>query len=171
MQKVTRFDKGTAQVVGDGAIKALAEYAKGLGLSVQGKGGSFDGSGGSFTLRVGFALLQKDGKPFDQAAEDFRRDAFIYDLQPSDLGAAFNLHGERYTVVGLNPRKRLRPILIARARDGKRFCLSAEDTAKKLRPMASLPTAQRRPLIQMPNPPADGGASDHEAEVEFEAKS
>lgn len=37
MTKIERFDTKGARLVHEGAVKALADYAKGLGLTVKGK--------------------------------------------------------------------------------------------------------------------------------------
>lgn len=133
--KIASFDKQVAKKVGEDAVKLLTEYAKGLGLSVQNKGGTFDA--GTFTMKVGFALLEKDGKPYDsvleRAVEDFRQNAELFDLKTSDLGVTVSFRDESYKIIGLSTKNKF-PILVERVGDGKRLCLRSEDVVQKLHP-------------------------------------
>lgn len=133
MTKIERFDTKGARLVHEGAVKALADYAKGLGLTVKAVGGSFDDN--AFTAKMRFTVTERNGKVVDTAADDFRKNADLFGLKPSDLGMTFISGGETFMVVGLLPNKRAYPVLVERERDKKRMCFRAEGVERKLHPL------------------------------------
>jgi hypothetical protein len=107
-KKITAFDRKACREVSDLVGVELESLAKRLGLQVTTKGGSF--TNGSYTLKVEFAVKNKDGTAKTREAEAFSAMASAVGLDPADLGATFNTGGKVYTITGLKTRARKRPI-------------------------------------------------------------
>lgn len=153
MTKIEGFNRQTVRLVQEGAVKALADYAKKLGLTVKAVGGSFDDN--ILTAKIQFTVTEREGQKVDPAADDFRKYATVYDLQPADLGRVFLMRGEEYTVAGLLMYKRSKPVLVTRSRDKKRFSMTPEDVARLLHVGTK---AERAPLLDFPNAAVRGAA-------------
>lgn len=147
MGNIERFDTKAARLVHEGAIKALADYAKGLGLTVKAVGGRFNDN--ALTAKIEFAVTVRGGQRVEPAADDFRKYMTLFDFKAEDLGATFQNRGESFKLVGLLPNKRAFPVLGERLSDGKRMCFRAEDVVKKLHP--GRPTLS--PLVDVPGAP------------------
>lgn len=69
---------------------------------------------------------EETGEAYNEEAEQFKRFAVFYGLDPEDLGRSFRGYsGHLLTIVGANPRNRRYPILATRE-DGRRMKISAE---------------------------------------------
>jgi hypothetical protein len=69
----------------------------------------------------------------DRSAENFKRMALLYGLNPEDLGKTFTTAQQTYTIVGLNPKSRKFPV-IAKRSDGKTFKFPIDVIRLKLGP-------------------------------------
>ena len=81
------------------------------GLTVRAKGGSYSDT--EFTARIGF-------EDANSGEATFKKYASLYDLKDDDFGTTFTARGRRYTVSGIAPTRRSKPILATRD-DGKEF--------------------------------------------------
>jgi hypothetical protein len=106
------IDKQLANKIGKEVEQALQEVAARHGLTVEIRGGSFDS--GSFRPKVEF-------KTSDADANEFRRYAALFDLDPDDFGAEFSHKGKTYRISGIAPRSSVRPILVTEVGTDKVF--------------------------------------------------
>ena len=65
------------------------------------------------------------GTPVNAFAEQFKRLCVVYGMKESDLGTTVSMGGRKYTLVGLNPKRRAKPLIIKRD-DGKEFISTVE---------------------------------------------
>ncbi len=124
--KITTFDRSTCRDVSERIAKALAPLAQELGVSITPRGGSY--GPGHYTLKVEVATIATDGKVRTKQSEDFQTLAKLYGMSPNDLGRTFRSGGKEYTIAGLAPRKRARPIIASCG--GREYCFAAEDVKR-----------------------------------------
>lgn len=74
--------------------------------------------------------LGENGQVRNEAEEDFKEYASVYDLKPSDLGKRFTFQGKPYTISGLNTRAKKFPIE-AKGRNGT-YKFAARDVRQAL---------------------------------------
>jgi len=94
--------------------------------------GSVSYTDNTATFKVVGSEVSEDGEVFSQEAEDFKRHAASYGLQPSDLGKEFNSRGNLFVITGLKSRRRKYPISATEVRSGKAFKFGADSIAAKL---------------------------------------
>lgn len=87
--------------------------------------------GATVTFKLEAAPMDMNGDATSKTAEDFKRGAYLFGLQPTDLGREFIANGARYKVTGLAIKSRRFPILVERE-DGKVFKFPAETVKLKL---------------------------------------
>lgn len=97
---------------------ALKEVGDKHGVKLE--AGSASYSTGTFTLKINGGLLKEDGSAVQKEAEDFKRYAKMFGLEPEDLGQKFKSNGKEYTISGLATRKSKYPIL-AKDAQGKTY--------------------------------------------------
>jgi len=107
-------------------IAPQIEQALGNGYKVSCCGASFNDHNAIIKLEI--AEVSEGGEAQTKIAVDFRHHAGRYGLDPDDLGRAFSLHGEQYTISGLKPRSRKYPIVVTRS-DGKMFNFTGTSVA------------------------------------------
>lgn len=72
----------------------------------------------SFTLnnvifKIEFAVVAPDGTAMTREAEDFVQHAACWGLSPGDLGQTISHAGQRLRIVGMHPRSKRAPIIVA----------------------------------------------------------
>jgi hypothetical protein len=93
MGKVEKFDKETANAVGNEMIEAVKSVGERYGLTLCRSSGKYDD--GSLTERYEFRVANADEITFKKYAK-------LYGLSPDDLGKSFeNERGEKLTITGL----------------------------------------------------------------------
>jgi len=85
--------------------------------------------GDTVELKIEAAPILADGSAISKEAEDFKRYAMDYGLEPSDLGRTFDSNGWTFTLTGLRPGRPKFPLL-ARRSDGKIFKFPIERLAR-----------------------------------------
>jgi hypothetical protein len=98
----------------------------GLGLSVKGAGGTYLGP--VYTMKLEFGVIGADGEAATAASRDFDRCAGAFGLKGVALGDTFESGGKTFTISGLAPRKRKRPLLATW--NGRTFCFPASDVIR-----------------------------------------
>jgi hypothetical protein len=107
-QKVTEITQElckTLRVEINAALKSVGD-AHGVTLAL----GNINYSESKATARI--TIISAGGNP---QADDFRRWATGYGLDPTDLGKDIEIEGVSYTIVGINPGSGVRPIMLRRA--------------------------------------------------------
>ena len=97
---------------------ALVEFGKEFGVSVDTGKASFSDT--SVTFKVEFAEVAANGVVMSRDAKTLQMLAASYGLPEDALGREFNHRGNRFKILGLNPRCTRFPVEVERA-DGKRF--------------------------------------------------
>lgn len=108
--RITGFDRRTTEALGDDLVAELQEFAASRGITVKMAGGSFGGA--SATLKLEFGI-----EGVDRLADDFRKYAETFGLQPTDLGRKFTIGSRQFTITGLDIKRRARPVVIRRDGD------------------------------------------------------
>lgn len=79
-----------------------------------------------YGIELGYDVVQPDGSVKDAKAIDFDNYALMMGVQPHvKVGSSFFYGGETYTVVGLYPKKRKRPVAIRSDSGVERICAPA----------------------------------------------
>lgn len=65
--------------------------------------------------------IGEQGEAVDKDAEMFKRAAGLIGLKPTDLGREFVSRGEKFKLVGYNPRRSKYPFVCVKVSNGKRF--------------------------------------------------
>jgi hypothetical protein len=121
---IETMDKQAAKRVGDAVAKALDGVARELGLRLVMKGGRFDPVGGTFSPKVEFKLAGEAGA--QAVRKQFEHYASMFGLDPAWYGKTFLSGDTTYMVVGLDLKRRKRPVIGARSTDGRRFVFTTE---------------------------------------------
>ena len=131
LKKVTEWNKPECRRVTEEVNKALAEVGRKLGINIQRSGNAtYDNS--TFRFKVECSLIGENGEVRSREAEDFKRFASIYGLEPEHFGATFKTwDGSEYTITGLNMKARKRPI-IAKNIQGKSYVFPASEVKAHL---------------------------------------
>lgn len=115
---------------------ALKEVGDQYGIDLRVKGNfrySLEGTG-SVAFKMEAHNRGKGGETVDPFIADlekgFANYAYRYNLE-GQLGAEFKANGASYTVIGMKPRSKTRPIVVKR-KDGKMFKMTAETVQRGL---------------------------------------
>lgn len=109
-------DRAKAKLVVDEASALLDDLGKRHGLVLTSKRGSFTGE----TVNIRFGLVEAESSE-DAERKRFREAAGLFGLTVADYGRTFKYHdGATYTVVGIRPKARKRPVL-AKSQNGKTY--------------------------------------------------
>lgn len=127
MSKIKEFNKAECGKLGKAVEAELVKVGKRFGIDIQFRGGTFSGS--EFTFRVRATTLDTNGAVKDKKAENFKKLASLYGMNPNDLGRTFTSGYSKYEIVGLNPSAHKYPIIVRDVKTNKRFKLSS-DTVK-----------------------------------------
>ncbi len=93
-------------------------------------GGKFTSVECTYKLQV---TPHVDGQVVSKDAEDFKRLATYYGLQPTDLGREIDYNGQKMKITGLRPSKRRFPIIALEVSTGKQFFLIANSVVNAIR--------------------------------------
>lgn len=125
MEKITAVTRDTARVVGEELRAAVADIAAKHGLTVRPSKLIYDPMSG--TIRLPVELVTDAG-----AATD----ATLLGLPADIIGRHFTTGGERYKVIGLNPRRPKYCVSVERCRDGHKMAF-ASGVSRLLEPSAT----------------------------------
>ena len=110
--KITKFDRPSLKFLRgeiDTALKAVADKH-----DIVLKLGNISFSGNNASMKVEASVKNASGEVITKEAEDFKRQAMFYGLEPSDLGKTVTMRGQKYTICGLKPKSTKYPILAKR---------------------------------------------------------
>lgn len=112
------MDRARAKRLAAAIVAALQPLAEREGLQIRARGGRISDTAlmakiECSELSGGVAQTPERGAFIEQAT--------LYGLEASDLDAEIKHRGVTYRIVGLSPRKRRYPIVMARQPDGKLF--------------------------------------------------
>lgn len=130
MENVCQIDKVMLSALRHDLDAALIAIAEKHGLTL--KVGNISFTERTFVAKVEGALLNADGSATDRRAEDFKRYAHMFGLEPEWLGRTFKWGGREFKVAGLNTKGKTMPVIGERA-DGKRFKFTVESVQLSLR--------------------------------------
>ena len=122
---ITEFDRPTLRALRGEIAAALKAVATKHGIALTAAGVSFDAQ--RFTLKIEGAVIGADGK-----AGSFAQHAHLFGLAPGDLGKRIMLGGKRFTIVGLRPNARKRPVLLEDANGNRNVVASADSVLRAL---------------------------------------
>ena len=94
-------------------------------IALTAAGVSFDAQ--RFTLKIEGAVIGADGK-----AGSFAQHAHLLGLAPGDLGKRIMLGGKQFTIVGLRPNARKRPVLLEDGNGNRNVVASADSVLRAL---------------------------------------
>lgn len=119
-KKGAKLDRKTVRNIGEEMERELEAVAKKYGVQIERGGATFDPNGNFATYKIKVSTVADDGTVMSKEAEDFKRKAGRFGLDPEMLGKGFKHNGETFTVVGLAAKAKKYPVLVERA-DGKAF--------------------------------------------------
>ncbi len=129
---ITTFDKGVLSRLGDEIEAAVQAVAQKHGISIKRGRGKYDRQACSLTLEI--STIAADGTVQSREAAEFKRYASLFGFRPEDLGRSFKSNGKTFTIAGVNPKGRVRPVL-ATGDDGKTYTFRPEDVRRLLAPL------------------------------------
>lgn len=102
--------------------KALASVAETYGVEIQAGEARYTADGFSCSFKLDIELTKTaDGE--DVGRLRFESDAPLFNIDPADYHATFDLHGEEYRLVGFNLRARKNALLIESTSNNKQYSL------------------------------------------------
>ena len=153
-----RFDRDSVKLTRGRLEEALKGFGEELGCEVKVGNATFDRDGGYCTFKLELAVVGAGGVVQTKEMSSFRQLAVLWGLKPEDLGAEFSARGEKYRIVGANPKSGKYPIIADRVKDGKSFKFS-DAVVRSALGRTSLPKPARgeRPVGWTPGgqPPMD----------------
>lgn len=129
MTAITAIDRKTCKLVQDGAIKALQDYAKSLGLSVTFAGGSYTDR--DFTMKAKFALTGNAAE--DAGKSHFEQHCRLFGLQAGDYKRRMTYGGQKLELVALDLKRHKYPLVFQPIGGGQRRVFTT-DAIKMLDP-------------------------------------
>lgn len=94
------------------ALAALKPVEQQFGVTFARDSGSISYTEQSFTMKIAVTATAADGKSVSKQELDWDKYASIYGLDKTLLGKSVLLNGKPYKIVGLNPKKRVSPVVI-----------------------------------------------------------
>ena len=127
LKQVKEWNGSECRRVTEEINKALADVGRKLGINIQRSGNAtYDDS--TFRLKVECSLVGEPGEVRSKKAEDFKRYARSYGLEPEHLGATFKAYdGSEYEITGLKVRASKRPIIAKSVNGGKSYVFPANE--------------------------------------------
>ena len=129
--KIDHIDRDACRLLRRELQQSLEPLAEKFEVSVNIGSARFNPN--SVTFKVEIATIGSDGQVNNREVGIFKRNAFLWGLQPSDLGREFVAMGETYKIVGANTRRHRFPISADRVRDGKPFKFGHETVKRGLK--------------------------------------
>lgn len=117
-----RFDKTNLKALQNEILSSLAEIERKRGVKFDFSRGKFNADNAALTLEV--SAVAESGVVMTRERTDFLTYAHAYGLRPEWLGKTFRSNGSDHTIIGLMPKKRVRPVLTTAG--GRQFLFTAE---------------------------------------------
>lgn len=134
--KITKFDRATVRQILAECEEALRPVAEKHGLTLDRKGKTYYQDALPVMFQLLITKLDEDGNVLTADAKAFQQQAFLYGLEPSDLGREFRSRGDTFRITGLRPRSRKYPILAENVKTGKTYKFHAETVKAGLKAAA-----------------------------------
>lgn len=103
------FDSKSVDAIAKEIERAVEAIGKKHSIDISIGGGKFSGTNVELKLRI--AQVTSSGKIMTREAEDFKRHAAHFGLEPTYLHCKFMVNGSEYEIIGLKPRSYKYPIL------------------------------------------------------------
>jgi hypothetical protein len=129
--KPTIITKPLLQALRADVDAALVAVAEKYGVILRCGNGSFADTTAHLKLEVAIGA-PGESPALVKARESWRILCVAYGLKAEWLGRTFARTGDRFTVVGLEPKRQKFPVLCRREGDGKMILLAAEDVRLRL---------------------------------------
>ena len=100
---------------------ALQAVGKELGIVIKCGRATFTST--NATMKLEFSAIGDSGEVISREAEEFKRCARLFGLDPSMLNQTFHINGKDYKVVGMSPRSRRYPVIVEHF--GKKYKMTA----------------------------------------------
>ncbi|MBL8906927.1 MAG: hypothetical protein JNM20_09645 [Rhizobiales bacterium] len=114
-------------------LEACRKVVAGHGLAVESLGWQRLEAGISFVPAFRVSIARPDGKPVNLEKEIFAMAAEHFGLKPTDLDREFIDRGERYRIVGIDPRRPKYPISVERMSDRRTYKFPAGEVVRLLK--------------------------------------
>lgn len=134
--KITKFDRASVRQILAECEEALRPVAEKYGLTLDRKGKTYYQDALPVMYQLLVTKMDEDGNVLSADAKAFQEQAFLYGLEPSDLGREFKSRGDTFRITGLKPRSRKYPVLAKNVKTGKTFKFPAESVKAGLKTAA-----------------------------------
>lgn len=114
-EKITEWNRATSRALVDAMNEALAPVAERFGVTLKLGGGTMYPAEGLFRPKFEAQLGDADKRTWDALCGQLWPA-----LEPDDFGRAITVQGRTFTLCGINPKARKRPVL-ATGDDGKTY--------------------------------------------------
>jgi hypothetical protein len=124
--EITQLTRKNVNEIERKVNERLAELSEEIGVNLTVSGGTF--SKVEATLKLKIQVQNPDtGSFYTKEGEDFKHNAHLVGMKPSDLGKTFKKYGQEvYTIEGLRIRARKSPILCKKISNGKMYGFAAD---------------------------------------------
>ena len=116
-------------------LTACRKFAAQTGLSIESAGWRGPGSAPDFafhlTSRVTIPAMHR--RPHAPREQVFAQVAEHYGLKPGDLGREFSVRGERFRIIGIDPRRSKYPIAAERISNSGLYKFPSDEVIKQLK--------------------------------------
>jgi len=116
LQKITRFDRTSANLFSDAVMSMFQAFARQAGVEVTRELGRFNEN--TFTMKISFRVLAQDGSGMPA---DFACKALMVGAPPDSWGKVFTQGWKSYKITDIKPRNTRYPILATCVQDGKAY--------------------------------------------------
>lgn len=128
-----------------GMLAACRKFAAENGLSIESAGWRGPGSAPDFAFHLSFrvTIAATHRRPPAPREQVFAQVAEHYGLKPGDLGREFSVRGERFRIIGIDPRRSKYPISAERISNSALYKFPSDEVAKQLKEQTSSVHSQR----------------------------
>jgi hypothetical protein len=112
-------------------LARLADFCDQRGLAVQGGSGTYSDT--TYDFKVKFAVKSEDGEVLTYERKMFPNYATMFGLKLEWLDKPFISAGKTYTIIGINPNSRVRPV-VTRSNEGTQTDFPVSMVQKALDP-------------------------------------
>lgn len=124
MPKIDAFTKPLAKAMLDDLANVLKEFEIEWGVKVDFNGGSFESK--EFKPRVIIKIPSASGNPYEKEELAWKRYAGMESLKDEWLGKEITLKTKRLRIVGFNPNRPKKCIVLVGVADGKTYITSKD---------------------------------------------
>lgn len=128
-----------------GMLAVCKKFFAETGLSIESAGWRGPGPAPDFEFHLTFrvtvpAIRDRPPAPSEKV---FAQVAERYGLKPGDLGREFSVRGERFRIIGIDPRRSKYPISAERISNSALYKFPSDEVAKQLKEETSSVNSQR----------------------------